>query len=191
MRGTGAAVWKLVAGSEGVAGGYLFGAGISCDRTSPTGLRSQPTPSKTPSASCGNSPPNPQPIPSTLPAPLAKSPSCSPARAPSIPIWARDLYTTEPVSGKRWIGVPRFWREEERVDLLEVLYGNKGIGDREQGIGESPEPYTLHPEPSTHPPIPPSTRPLIHSTAFRPPPSSPWNTPSPSSGSPGASNRLA
>jgi len=85
------------------------------------------------------------------------------------PDMGRDLYTTEPVFRQAMDRCAEILEEEERVDLLEVLYGNKGIGDREQGIGESPEPYTLHPEPSTHPPIPPSTRPLIHSTAFAQP----------------------
>ena len=107
------------------------------------------------------------------------------------PDMGRDLYTTEPVFRQAMDRCAEILEEEERVDLLEVLYGNKGIGDREQGIGESPEPYTLHPEPSTHPPSP---HPPVHSSTppLSPnPPSSPWNTPSPSSGSPGASNRLA
>jgi len=83
------------------------------------------------------------------------------------PTMGRDLYATEPVFRQAMDRCAEIL-VEEGVDLLEVIYGDKGIGNREQGIGENPEPYTLNPTPYTLYPSP-STHPPIHSTAFAQP----------------------
>jgi len=98
-----------------------------------------------------------------------------PGQGSQHPAMAQQLYEQEPVFRAALDRCAEILAEEG-VDLLEVLYGGKGIGSREQGIGNDPSPFTLHPASyghrttsSPHLPISPSPHLPIHSTSHAQP----------------------
>ena len=98
-----------------------------------------------------------------------------PGQGSQHPAMAQQLYEQEPVF-RAVLDRCAEILAEEGVDLLEVLYGGKGIGSREQGIGNDPSPFTLHPAShghrttsSPHLPISPSSHLPIHSTSLAQP----------------------